>query len=84
MSIVASLVAASLALASPMASGQYPLDAGEREFIIDAPARRRRRGLARRTVDESLMDTDAVPDAAQAEAQRRADSKRARRAARGW
>lgn len=84
MSIAASLVAASLALASPMTSGQFPLDAGEREFIIDAAARRRRRNLARRTVDASLLNTDAVPDAVQDAALRRAASKRARRASRGW
>lgn len=81
---VASFLAASLALASPMTSGQPPLDTGEREYALAlaGPAPRRRR--ERRTIDADLIDTDTVSSKAQFEAQDKAAAKRARRAARGW
>jgi len=81
---VASFLAASLALASPMTSGLPPLDSGAREYelTLAGPSPRRRR--ARRTVDGLLPDRDAVSDEAQREALTAAQAKRSRRAARGW
>lgn len=78
------LLASVMALASPMMSGQPPLDTGSREYelTLAGPAPRRRR--ERRTVDGSLIDTDTVSDQVQCELLSKAASKRARRAVRGW
>lgn len=83
---LARVLAAVMAMASPMSAGIPPLDTGTRDYELTlagpAPRRRReRRAAGLIPVEECVA---VVPDEVQRELLDKAAQKRARRAARGW